>query len=112
MANNPRRANGSRRDKIIAYWRSQGQPCALCHLPIDYSAPYWIESGRFREDGTPIMTVNPDAFVVDEIVPVSRGGSPFDRENTQPAHARCNSRKGNKMQNDSKIVLIARSLTL
>lgn len=34
------------------------------------------------------------SFVVDEILPVSKGGDPLDFANTQPAHWICNARKG------------------
>ena len=36
------------------------------------------------------------SFEVDEIVPVSKGGSPIDRSNVAPAHRICNERRGNK----------------
>ena len=36
------------------------------------------------------------SFEVDEIVPVSKGGSPYDRGNVAPAHRICNERRGNK----------------
>lgn len=36
----------------------------------------------------------------DEIVPVSRGGSPIDPGNVQPAHRIRNRRKGNRMPGD------------
>lgn len=87
---NPRRANGSRRDSIRARLKASGRPCGICGLPIDYSAPYRLPDGH----------VNPEAFVVDEIVPVSRGGDPLDIENCQPAHYRCNARKGSSMPGD------------
>lgn len=41
------------------------------------------------------------SFEVDEIVPVSRGGSPIDRANVQPAHRICNQRRGNRMPGDA-----------
>lgn len=34
------------------------------------------------------------SYELDEIVPVSRGGSPYDPDNVQPAHRICNQRKG------------------
>ena len=34
------------------------------------------------------------SFVVDEVVPVSKGGSPFEFDNTRPAHWICNARRG------------------
>ena len=39
---------------------------------------------------------DPMSFEVDEIVPVSKGGSPIDRANVAPAHRICNERRGNK----------------
>lgn len=34
------------------------------------------------------------SYELDEIVPVSKGGSPYDPGNVQPAHRICNQRKG------------------
>ena len=64
---NPRYGNGSKRRAVRAWLRSRGDPCALCGKPIDYSLP----SGH------------PMSFEVDEIVPVSKGGSPYERSNVQ-----------------------------
>ena len=71
---NPRRANGSRRDKVRARLKAQGLPCAVCGKPIDYSLP----------------AGNEWAFEVDEIVPVRLGGSPYSLDNVQPVHRVCN----------------------
>lgn len=76
---NPRRANGSRRDKLRRRVAALGLPCALCGKPIDYSLP----------------AGHPMSYELDEIVPVSLGGSPLDPRNVQPAHRSCNQRKGN-----------------
>lgn len=76
---NPRRTNGSRRTKLRNRVRAMGLPCALCGQPIDYSLP----------------AGDPMSYELDEIVPVSRGGSPYDPGNVQPAHRLCNQRKGN-----------------
>lgn len=86
---NPRRANGHRRNQIIARWRAIGDPCHLCGKPIDYSL------GMVTDPRTGKKRMHPMAFVVDEIVPVSRGGDPLQFSNTQPAHWICNARKGN-----------------
>ncbi len=77
---NPRRSNGHRRDEIRRWLKAQGRPCHICGLAIDYSLP----------------AGDPMSFEVDELVPVSRGGSPFDRENVDAAHRICNQRRGNK----------------
>lgn len=75
---NPRRTNGSRRTKLRNRVRAMGLPCALCGQPIDYSLP----------------AGDPMSYELDEIVPVSKGGSPYDPANVQPAHRICNQRKG------------------
>ena len=79
---NPRRTNGTKRTKLREFVKRQGLPCALCGKPIDYSLHY----------------LDPMGYVLDEIVPVSKGGSPYDLSNVQPAHRLCNARKGNKTQ--------------
>ena len=75
-----RYANGSARRKVRAWLKDQSRPCHLCGGAIDYSLP----SGH------------PMSFEVDEIVPVSKGGSPIDPSNVAPAHRICNERRGNK----------------
>lgn len=88
MADNPRHRNGSARRKIVARWRSLGEPCAICGKPIDYSL------GMITDPMTGRRRPHPMSFVVDEIVPVSRGGSPIAWDNTRPAHWICNARRG------------------
>lgn len=88
---NPRVGNGHRRRQLRMWWKAQGLPCALCGRQIDYSLP----------------AGNPMSFEVDEIIPVSLGGDPLSRQNTQPAHRICNERKGNGLQGSgatSKII--------
>jgi 5-methylcytosine-specific restriction endonuclease McrA len=78
---NPRRSNGSRRDKLRKRVADEGLPCHLCGKPIDYSLP----------------AGHPMSYELDEIVPVSKGGSPFDRDNVAPAHRICNQKRGNRI---------------
>ena len=85
---NPRRANGAARDAIRARWRAIGDPCHICGKPIDYSL------GMVRDAVSGKKRPHPMSFVVDEIVPVSKGGSPLEFENTRPAHWVCNARRG------------------
>ena len=96
MAGNPRRANGHRRDQIREKWRAIGDPCHICGEPIDYSLG-WIEAEEPDPATGELVTkrrMHPRAFVVDEIVPVAKGGDPLDFGNTQPAHWECNAAKG------------------
>ena len=88
MNTDPRRKNGAARDKIRNRWKAIGAPCGICGKPIDYSLGYVVDArtGKRR--------MHPMAFVVDEIIPVSKGGSPFEFSNTRPAHWICNAMRG------------------
>lgn len=87
---NPRRANGAKRTALRNRVKAMGLPCHLCGREIDYSLTTWIDpkDGRVKR--------HPWSFELDEIVPVSKGGSPFDFDNVAPAHRICNQRRGNK----------------
>lgn len=61
--------------------------CALCGELVNKSL--WL-----GPDGRP----HPLSPVIDEIIPVSRGGSPFERTNCQLTHRICNAKKSNKLQ--------------
>lgn len=98
MAINPRWKTGRRR-LYQQRFKAMGLPCALCGRPIDYTLPYYVTD----EEGN--KHVNMMAFVIDEIIPVSKwqeGGysnaaeCANDYSNLQPAHAICNARKGNR----------------
>lgn len=75
---NPRREQGGRRDRVRREVMARGEPCWICGLPIDWG----IRAG------------DPRAGEVDEIVPVSRGGSPYDPANCAGAHRVCNEWRG------------------
>lgn len=87
---NPRRANGARRTALRNRVKAMGLPCHLCGRPIDYSLTTYVDpkDGRVKR--------HPLSFELDELVPVSKGGSPFDMDNVAPAHRICNQRRGNK----------------
>lgn len=87
MASNPRWAKAERK-KLQARYRALGLPCALCGRAIDY------DLGMIIDPVTHKRRPHPMSFVIDEIIPVSQGGSPFTFENTRPAHWICNSRRG------------------
>ncbi len=71
---NPRKANGHARRKARAEVEARHAPCWICGGVIDYAAPY----------------MSPVAFVVDELDPVSKGGSPYQGANLAAAHRCCN----------------------
>lgn len=80
MSSNIRRANGSARNKVVAQVKREEHICHLCKREVDKSLP----AGR---------PLSPE---VDELIPVSRGGNPLDRNNCRLAHRICNQRRGNK----------------
>lgn len=71
---NPRRANGTRRNALVARVKALGEPCWICGCPIDRTLP----------------AGHPLAFEVDELVPVSKGGSPYLIDNCKASHRACN----------------------
>lgn len=85
MSNNPRYADYRGRVAVRRWLRAQGQPCWICQTfgrpaSIDYSLP----------------AGHPLSFEVDELVPVSKGGSPTARDNVAAAHRACNQWRGNR----------------
>jgi len=68
------------RDRHRAVIRRSGAPCGICEQPIDYALHY----------------LEPAAFVVDHIVPLSKGG-PDTLDNKQAAHRSCNRAKSDKL---------------
>ena len=84
---NPRYSNGARRRALRKWILSSQDTCALCGKPVDKDLP----------------ACHSMAPEVDEIIPVSRGGSPFERSNLQLTHRSCNRRKSNKMPGGATI---------
>ena len=103
-SNNPRYANGKAREVIRTKIRRRvlnGECCALCGKPIDLDMPQtYID----KKDGK--KKRSPWSLEVDEIVPVSRGGSPIDEANCQPVHRICNQRKGNGLNRRAEVLSI------
>lgn len=69
------------RKRVIA---SKDPVCAICGNPIDMTAP----------------AKSPLSCEVDHIIPVSRGGAPYDVDNLQLTHAKCNRQKSNRIKED------------
>jgi len=84
-SSNPRYADYQGRVNTRRWLRSQGRPCWICVAfgksgTIDYSLP----------------ALHPFSFEVDELVPVSKGGSPTSRSNVDATHRCCNEWRGNR----------------
>jgi hypothetical protein len=100
---NPRRANGSKRDKVCAQVKREEDDCWLCGEPVDKTLglQLGVHSERCKREGRPDCTgcvPHPMRGEVDEIVPVRDGGSPFDRSNCRLTHRLCNRYRDTKKQ--------------
>jgi len=82
---------GGRWRRRVAQVRAQvadhGEPCAVCGMDIDLTIP-----GKHSR-----------AFSVDHIEPLGMNGSPLDIGNLRPAHHGCNSARGNRMRNRTRV---------
>ena len=88
---NPRRVNGYKRDMLRKRVAALGLPCALCGQPIDYTLTTYIDPKDGKRKRHPL------SYELDEIVPISKGGSHVDIDNVQPTHRICNQKRGNRM---------------
>lgn len=96
---NPRNANGHRRRQLRRRLLARDSHCALCHGPLDPHAPYRLPGHHSpRCPGPPCTgcTPNPAYPVIDEDIPVSRGGNPLDPNNTALMHYACNAWKADR----------------
>lgn len=87
-SSNPRYRSWHKREAIRRWLLSTQDTCALCGMPIDKT----------------LKTPDPLSAEVDEIIPISKGGDPYDRNNVQLVHRICNQRKGNKIVHEVKLV--------
>ncbi|MFV0315861.1 MAG: HNH endonuclease [Microthrixaceae bacterium] len=77
---NVRRKNGHRRTQLRKRVLAHYSACHLCGQPVDKTLP----------------PNHPGAPEVDEIIPVSKGGSPLAWNNVALAHRLCNQQRGNR----------------
>jgi 5-methylcytosine-specific restriction endonuclease McrA len=83
-----RYANGHRRRAVRATVFAEEDHCHICGRHVDKELPPYL----------------PGSPTIDELIPVSKGGSPYDRSNCRLAHLRCNVRRGNGSRRHPVIV--------
>lgn len=81
---NPRRSNGHRRNQTRDRVYARDHTCWLCGHPVDKTLP-------------PRLPSSPE---IHELIPVSRGGSPYDLDNCVLSHRQCNQWIGNRTPNE------------
>ena len=96
MATPKHNANGHRRRQLVARVKAEETTCALCGGHVNQNTrgvPGQHKRGCNNRD-CPGCIPHPMSPVIDEDIPRSRGGSPYDRDNCHLMHYQCNGWKG------------------
>lgn len=91
-ARNPRYANGAARRRARAEVLAEETHCALCGRVVDTDLGFLPgkHGPRCKKPECSGCSPHPMRPEIDEIVPVSAGGSPILRENLRLTHRACN----------------------
>ena len=92
---NPRRTNSTKRNAVRAQVLAEESDCWICGEPVDKTLDMvqGKHGARCQGDGCWGCSPHPMRAEVDEVVPVSKGGDPYDRHNCRLSHRRCNYRR-------------------
>ncbi len=96
MATIPHNGNGHRRRELVKRVKAEESTCALCDTPVDKTLGMTLGGHGKKCPGPPCPGCQPHPMrgEVDEDIPRSRGGSPYERANTHLMHRGCNQWKG------------------
>ena len=97
MATQLHNGNGHRRRELTKRVKAEEHTCALCDLPVDKTLKMTPGGHGKKCPGPPCAGCqpHPQRGEVDEDLPRSRGGSPYDRANCRLMHRACNQWKSN-----------------
>ena len=97
MATQLHNGNGHRRRELTKRVKAEEHTCALCGLPVDKTLKMTPGGHGKKCPGPPCTGCqpHPQRGEVDEVLPRSRGGSPYDRANCRLMHRACNQWKSN-----------------
>jgi 5-methylcytosine-specific restriction endonuclease McrA len=97
MHTGPANANGHRRRQLRTRVLAEETHCALCGHPVNKTLGMTPGAHGPRCPGQCTGCVpDPQRAEVDEDIPRSRGGSPYDRNNCHLFHRECNRWKGTR----------------
>lgn len=98
MATPMHNANGHRRRELTKRVKAEESTCALCDEPVDKTLKMTPggHGPKCPQGGCLGCSPHPRRGEVDEDLPRSRGGSPYDRKNCRLMHRECNQFKSNK----------------
>jgi 5-methylcytosine-specific restriction endonuclease McrA len=96
MATPLHNANGHRRRQLVKRVKAEETHCALCGGRLDKTLTMlWGQhSARCTDPNCKGCIPHPQRVEVDEDIPRSRGGSPYERTNCHAMHRDCNRWKG------------------
>ena len=96
MATQLHNGNGHRRRELVKRVKAEERTCALCDNPVDKTLTMTPGGHGKKCPGAPCTGCQPHPMrgEVDEDIPRSRGGSPYERANTHLMHRQCNQYKG------------------
>lgn len=100
-------ANGHRRREVAKRVRAEEHTCALCDQPVDKTLKTLPgEHGKTcPTPNCPGCMPHPLSGEVDEDIPRSRGGSPYERANCHLMHRKCNQYKSNMTLQEARAKL-------
>lgn len=103
----PANGNGHRRRQLRARVLAEESHCALCGLIVDKALTVLAgqHSPRCTDPACGGCVPDPLRPEVDEDLPRSRGGSPYDRANCRLMHRRCNQAKRDRTLAESRAAL-------
>lgn len=99
--------NGHRRREVTKRVKAEESVCALCDKPVDKSLRFTAGEHGPKCSRLDCKGCVPDPMSgeVDEDLPRSRGGSPYDRKNCRLMHRGCNNWKGKRTIAEARAIL-------
>ncbi|WP_219844612.1 hypothetical protein [Microbacterium sp. MYb72] len=106
-------ANGARRRSLVKRVKADEHDCALCDNPVDKTLTFILgEHGKRCPHRDCIGCIpHPMRGEVDEDIPRSRGGSPYERSNCHLMHRKCNQFKSDMTLAEARAKLRGQSAT-
>ncbi len=100
-------ANGHRRRALVKRVKAEEHDCALCGLPVDKTLTTLPgEHGKVCPTADCVGCIpHPMRGEVDEDIPRSRGGSPYERSNCHLMHRKCNEFKSDLTLDEARAKL-------
>lgn len=113
MVTQSHNGNGHRRRELVKRVKAEESTCALCGERVDKTLTMTLGAHGPKCPGTPCTGCQPHPMrgEVDEDLPRSRGGSPYDRANCHLLHRKCNQWKSSMTLAEARAKLNGQTIT-